>query len=70
MFITAREASGLRGQRWSAGWDTPASQLLTSSSVCLMTIMIVSFSNHDLYKYALFWGISFVFLFVSSLKKC
>lgn len=36
MFITAREASGLHGRRWSAGWDTPASQLLTSSSVCLL----------------------------------
>lgn len=33
MFITAREISGLRDRHWFAGWDTQASQQLTSSLV-------------------------------------
>lgn len=37
MFTTAREVSGLPGQHWSAGWDTPASVQLTSSLVQLHT---------------------------------
>jgi len=37
MSITASEVSGHPGQRWSAGWDTPASQRLTFASVLLHT---------------------------------
>lgn len=46
MFTTARETSGLLGQRWSAGWDTPASQLLTSALVHLnLTGLSVDYSD-------------------------
>lgn len=46
MFTTARETSGRLGQHWSAGWDTPASPLLTSALVHFnLTGLSVDFSD-------------------------
>lgn len=46
MFTTATETSGLLGQHWSAGWDIPASQLLTFALVHInLTGLTVDYSD-------------------------